>query len=106
MSGTSGYIPSTPVRNSCEQLVIETVLVNPDTAILPTLIVGGLLKIEIDSNIGVVSKCKERIVGVVLVEPNKMDKLIDCIDGGTIYKGQIIELDPSNGVCRVRISAV
>lgn len=106
MSGMSGTIFVPPINNSCEKFTFETVLVNPDTTILPTLRIDDDLKIEIDPNIGIVAKANDQIVGTVLTDPWKMDKLIECMDGGTVYKGTIIELDVPNGVCRIKITAV
>lgn len=106
MSGMSGAIPSSPIGMTCERLVITTVLLNPDMNILPTLSVGDKLDIEIDPNVGVVANAAGQCVGSIVVEPTTMDKLIECMDGGTIYKGTIIELDPTVGLCRIRITVV
>lgn len=105
MSGMSGTIFVPPINNSCERFTFKTVLVNPDTTVLPTLKIDDDLNIEIDSSIGIVAKVNGQIVGNVLTDEGKMDKLIECMDGGTVYKGTIIELDIPNGVCRIRISA-
>ncbi len=105
MSGMSGNIFFTPINNSCEKFTFETVLVNPNTTILQTLNVNEELQIEIDPTIGIVAKANGQIVGNILTDPVKMDKLIKCMDGGTSYKGSIIGLDSHNGVCRIKISA-
>lgn len=105
MSGMSGTIFSPPLSNSCEKFTFETVLVKPNTTILKTLNVNEDLQIKIESTIGIVAKANGQIVGNVLTDPGKMDKLIKCMDGGTVYKGTIIGLDTPNGVCRIKISA-
>lgn len=105
MSGMSGTIFFPPINNSCEKFTFETVLVNPNTTIMQTLNVNEELQIEIDPTIGIVAKANGQIVGNILTDPEKMDKLIKCMDGGTTYKGSIIGLDIHNGVCRIKISA-
>lgn len=105
MSGASGTIFSLPSESfSCEKLVITTVLVNPVMAIIRNLNINDILDIEIVSNIGVIAKANGQIAGIVRVDSTNMDKLIDCIEGGTVYKGTVIGLDIPNGVCRIRIS--
>lgn len=106
MSGMSGVIPSGPIGMTCERFTEVTVLLKPDMAVLASLSVGDVLDIEIDPNVGVVAMTAGQYVGSIVIDPSKMDKLIDCIDGGTCYKGTVIELDIPNGVCRIRIHAV
>lgn len=105
MSGASGSTFSLPVENfSCERLVITTVLTNPNMAIIRNLHIGDTLDIEIVPNTGVIAKANGQTAGIVQVGSNTMDKLIDCIDGGTVYIGTVIDLDITNGVCRIKIS--
>lgn len=106
MSGMSGVIPSGPIGMTCERLTFETVLVNPDMNILPTLSGGDVLDIEIDPNRGVIATMTGVFVGGIVVASTQMDKLIECLDGGTVYKGTITELDIPNGVCRIKVRAV
>ena len=107
MSGASGTIFSPFVENfSCEKLVIITVLVNPVMAIVRNLKINDILDIEIDPNEGVIAKANGQTAGTVRVDPVNMDRLIDCIDGGTVYKGTVKELDIANGICRIKISVL
>lgn len=105
MSGSSGPMFSPYVENfSCEKLVITTVLVNPVMAIIQNLHIGEILNIEIVPNTGVIAKANGQTAGIVQVGSYTMDKLIDCIEGGTVYIGTVIDLDITNGVCRIKIS--
>ncbi|MBO5443884.1 MAG: hypothetical protein J5995_00845 [Muribaculaceae bacterium] len=106
MSGMSGSLISPIFGSSCEMLSFETVLIKPVTAVLQTLKIHDVLQIEIVSNVGVIAKFNSQTVGIVLAVPSKMDKLIECIDKGTVYKGTITSLDIPNGVCSIKISAV
>ncbi|MDE5998315.1 MAG: hypothetical protein K2G77_08925 [Muribaculaceae bacterium] len=104
MSGASGSY-SLPIENfSCEKLVITTVLTNPVMAIIQNLHIGDILDIEIVPNTGVIAKANSQTAGIVQVGSYTMDKLIDCIDGGTVYIGTVMDLDITNGVCRIKIS--
>ena len=103
MSGMSGTIFVPHINNSCEKLSIKTTLVNPNTTILPTLKIGDVLTIEINSSIGIVAEANGQFVGNVVTDAENMDKLIECMNGGTVYKGTIIELDITKGV-RIKIS--
>ncbi len=105
MSGASGSSYSLPVEKfSCERLVITTVLTNPVMAIIQNLHIGDILDIEIVPNTGVIAKANGQTAGIVQVVSYTMDKLIDCIEGGTVYIGTVIDLDITNGVCRIKIS--
>lgn len=104
MSGMSGSLISPIFGSSCEMLSFETVLIKPVTAVLQTLKIHDVLQIEIVSNVGVIAKFNSQTIGIVSPYPNIMDKLIDCIDKGTVYKGTITSLDIPNGVCRIKIS--
>lgn len=105
MSGMSGYIPSYSLNNSCERLTFTTTLVNPNLDILKNLSKDEILVINIFPDRGVVALKDENVVGNVLVNASYMDKLISCIDGGTIYEGEVVELDPTDGVCKIKVSA-
>lgn len=104
MSGMSGSISSFPAV-SCERLTFTTVLVNPDMEILPTLSVGDVLVISVDTTMGFVASKDGHIVGGIQYDPSTIDKLISCMDGGTQYGGEIIELNITEGICRVRVFA-
>ena len=111
MSG--GNFPFTPVPSSirrktisCLNICITTVLVKPDIDVLNKLKISDLLCVEVGDDEIYVTYGKE-IAGYVEVVSDEdiLQKLSDCIDSGTVYMAEIIELDIAQGICRVKIQA-
>lgn len=110
MSGSSSSFPYFPRRKdtiSCLNLCITTILMNPNVTILGTLKVGDVLIVEIQPN-AVVVTYGGQVVGEVVVatSDNVLEKLSDCIDEGTIYVADIINLNIQEQICQVKIHAL
>lgn len=106
MSGGGGggyYVP--PFRRkvtvSCELLVVETVLVEPNMEILQTLKVDDVLTIGINWR-SVEALYGEEIVGKIQTPENS--RIIECMDAGTIYMADILSIEGKK--CKVKIHAL
>lgn len=101
--GDSGiYVPPIRRRNSvsCEMLVVETVLMQPDERLLVTLHVGQVLTVHVMEE-SVYVMFGDQIIGYVEVPENS--KIIECMTSGTFYVAEILELEGT--ICKVKIYA-
>lgn len=97
------YIP--PFRRkvtvSCELLVVETVLVEPNLEVLQRLEVGNVLTIDINWR-SIEALYGEDVVGKIQTPENS--RIIECLDAGTIYVADILSIEEEK--CKVKIHAL
>lgn len=105
MTGGGGggtYIP--PVRRraalTCEMLVVETVLTKPNEELLVTLTIGQVLTVHVQGHC-VYVMFGDQIVGYVEAPENS--RIIECVEAGTFYVAEILEL--TGTICKVKIYA-
>ena len=99
--GSDGtYVP--PVRKkvvvSCEKLVVETVLMQPNEELVTILKVGQVLTVHVKDG-SVYVMFGDQIVGYVETPQN--DKIIECMEAGTFYVADIKDLNETT--CKVEI---
>ncbi len=106
MSGGGGdgtYVP--PVKRkvivSCEKLVIETVLMQPNEELVAILKVGQVLTVHVKDE-SVYVMFGDQVVGYV--ETLQNDKIIKCMEAGTIYVADIKEINKTT--CKVQIHSL
>lgn len=108
MSGSSGSRGSWTdvIRDevACEQLVIDTQLSSPRAEVVDRLNAGDLLEVSLDEGRRdvVVVRHQDDLAGG-LASPN-LGRLRACIEGGTTYQAEVIEVN--GGQVRVRVTAV
>lgn len=111
MSGSSA--PFTPVPSSfrrdtiaCVNICITTVLVKVNIDILKTLKVDDILCVEV-GNDDIYATYGGKIVGniVVINDEETLTRLAECIETGTTYYAEIIELNIAEEICRIKIQA-
>lgn len=81
---------------SCESLRFRTAVISPELGVLRTLSVGDPLFVVIHQDEGEppsinVVTSKGQILGSLL--PSSLGRLIQCINGGTIYEAEIVEIN-------------
>jgi hypothetical protein len=102
MTGSSGGIgPSIDQKESCEDLSIQTHLSSPNPDIIDRLNEGDILTIRLGGATGPIELVTDegKVVGS-LVSSRQM-KLIECINDGHQYIGEIREIEEGN--CEVYI---
>lgn len=111
MSGSSAPfipVPSSFRRNTiaCINICITTVLVKVDIEVLKTLKVSDLLYVEV-GNDEIYATYGSKIVGniVVINDEDILTRLAECIESGTTYYAEIIELNIEEEICKVKIQA-
>lgn len=96
------YIP--PARKktalSCEMLEVETTLTKPEEEQLVTLAVGQILTVHVQER-RVYVMFGDQIVGDVEAPEN--NRIIECVEAGTFYVAEILEL--TGAICKVKIYA-
>lgn len=105
MSGSSGGIgPSIGEEESCKDLSIQTHLSSPNPEIIDTLNEGQHLTIQLGGSTGPIELVTEGgDVAGALVSGHQM-KLIECINDGHEYIGEIMEIEEGN--CEILIRAI
>lgn len=105
MSGSDGGGFGAPPAATCETLVIDTILVGPKPDVIEHIELGDVLMVDTDESDGqrtVVVKHRGEIAGG-LVAP-LLQKLRECIEGGTEYRAKVTR--KNGALIRVRVSAV
>lgn len=111
MSGSSA--PFIPVPSSfrrktiaCVNICITTVLVKVDAEILKTLKVSDVLYVEVGSD-EIYATYGGKTVGYIEVinDEDITTRLAECIEDGTSYFAEIIELNIAEEICKVKIQA-
>lgn len=111
MSGSSAPfipVPSSYRRNTiaCINICITTVLVRVDIDVLKTLKVSELLCVEVGDD-EIYATYGGKIVGYIEVinDEDILTRLAECIETGTTYFAEIIELNIEEEICKVKIQA-
>lgn len=111
MSGSSAPfipVPSSCRRNTiaCINICITTILVKVEIDTLKTLKVSDLLCVEIGDD-EIYATYGGKIVGYIVVinEEDILTRVAECIESGTTYYAEIIELNIEEEICKVKIQA-
>ncbi len=105
MSGSSGGIgPSIGQEESCEDLSIQTHLSSPNPDIIDTLNEGDILTIRLGGATGPIELVTNEgeVVGSLL--SGRQMKLIECINDGHQYIGEIRQIEEGNCEILIRSS--
>jgi hypothetical protein len=97
------YVP--PVRKkkivSCEKLVVQTVLMQPNEEVVAMLKAEQVLTVH-DKDGSVYVMFGDQVVGYVETPEN--NQIIECLKAGTFYVADIKEI--SGTICKVEIHAL
>lgn len=111
MSGSSAPfnpVPSSYRRNTiaCINICITTVLVKVDIDILKKLKISDFLCVEVGCD-EIYATYGGKIVGYIEVinDEDILTRLAECIETGTTYFAEIIELNIEEEICKVKIQA-
>lgn len=82
----------------------KTILNSPDPAILKTLKVGEVLKVEVASGARKILEAKKggNVAGSVTFP--EMGQVIECIESGEAFEAEVVSI--SGGQCQVRVHRV
>lgn len=108
MSGSSGSRGSwTDVVSdevTCERLFIDTQLSSPRADVVSQLHAGDRLEVALDTGRrDIVVVLHRGVLAGGLAAPN-LSRLRDCLNGGTVYEAEVVEVN--GGQIRVHVKAV
>lgn len=97
MSGSSGSVgPSLGEEEKCEDLRIRTHLSSPNPDIVTRLNVGDILTINLAGPTGPIELVTDKGEVAGSLVSGRQIKLIECINNGYNYEGEILAIEEGN----------